>query len=214
MRKTAIVAIAATTFILSITAFGQSNNMGMDDMMQNTDNQGMMGPMMMQGQQGMMDNQSGMMGNGMGMMPMMRMMSMMQGNHGMMSGMMGSKSPSVFSILRQQNRLNLTRDQLDRLQEQALQLRKQAIRYRADLAQSGLDVQTAFQNADPNREQVEQLVTQQSETYANWQQTLVSSYFTGLEILTDEQRETVRPLTGVCPMMQGTMTGMSPQGMK
>jgi len=167
---------------------------------------------MMETQPGMMGNGMGMMG-GMGMMPMLRMMSMMQGNQGMMSGMMGVKTPSVFSILRQQNRLNLNQDQIDSLQRQALQVRKQFIRYRADLEQAALDVQLAFQNAESDRKQLDGLVSQQTESYGRLQQALLESYLGGLEVLSSEQRKHVQPLTWGCPMMEGTMTGMSPQGM-
>jgi len=207
MRRIAIFTIAATTFIFGITAFGQNTNMEeMMKMMQNTDGQGMMDT-----QPGRMGNGMGMMG-GMGMMPMMRMMSMMQGNQGMMSGMMGAKTPSVFSIIRQQNRLKLNQDQIDRLQEQALQVRKQFIQYRADLDQAVLDVQLAVRNADPDRKQLYGLVSQQTEAYGRLQQALLESYFGGLGVLSDEQRKHVQPLTWGCPMMERTMTDMSSQG--
>ncbi|HKJ69545.1 MAG TPA: hypothetical protein VKA68_16435 [bacterium] len=137
------------------------------------------------------------------MMPMRGGVGMMHG--GTMGGqMMGQMTPSVYSVLRQADRLDLSTEQLTQLQKQTLTLRKDLIQLRSSVQTRNIELQEYLLADDINQKKLLQLLDQRTEAYAAVQRRMAESFFTARKVLTDTQR------TDLLPMSSGRMMG---QGM-
>ncbi len=169
--------------------------------------QGMQG---MHSQMGTQEDAQGMMG---GSGSMMGMMEQMHGN-GVMNGMSqnggmmsASTVPSVRTILAQSTGLNLSAEQTQTLQTQQTNLQKQIISLEADLQIAGINLRQALTESELNQRDVEKSLEARNTKKLEIQQTLLGSYFTGLDVLTAEQQEQVVASVGGCTMMEGVHAG-------
>ncbi len=166
--------------------------------------------------------QMGMMGGGM--QGGQGMMSMMHGGRGMMGsgmhggmmqcGMMGANVPSVQTILRQSNRLNLSTDQQTRLQKVALTVQKDLIDLKGDLQKQQVDLNSALLSASPREQQLQQIIDAQASARAALQNRQIQGFFEARDILTPEQQKNLvlMPMGGMMGGMNPIMQQSGPQG--
>jgi len=156
--------------------------------------------------------QMGMMGGGMH--GGQGMMSKMHGGQGMMGGMpggmmqcgmMGANVPSVQTILRQSNQLNLSTEQRTQLQKVVLTVQKDLIDLKGDLQKQQLELRSVLIEDNLQEKQLEGILDAKTSAQVAIQKRQIQGFFEARDILTPEQQNNL-----VLLPMGGMMGGMNP----
>lgn len=126
--------------------------------------------------------------------------------------MMPMPSPAML-LLAHRQMLNLTPQQVDRLQQIQLDQQKQQIRRMADLQIALLDLMQLLRQPTPDRGRTEAAVREIGRQQTEWGLAQVRAFFDARDVLTPTQQQQLRSCMdammggGACPMMGGGMMG-------
>ncbi|MBI3946921.1 MAG: periplasmic heavy metal sensor [Armatimonadetes bacterium] len=144
----------------------------------------------------------------------------MGGMHGGMGGMraapgrmggrgIGMGSPAAMLLMHRQM-LNLTDQQVERLQNIHVEAQKQAVRQMADVRIAQIDLMQLLSQPNPDRRRIEDAARDLGRRMTEVHLARVRSFLDAWDVLTPEQRQQVRSMMGPmgmggCPMCAGMM---------